>query len=142
MENKIYIGIDPDVTKNGVAIWYPKTKKLELENLKFFDVFELIKSLKIRNQITVIIDAGWLNKSNFHVIGTNKNVNGKIGERVGANHETGRKLAEMCVYLGVEHELHRPTKSKVNKELFEQITGYTQRTNQENRDAGMLIFGK
>lgn len=140
--NKIFIGIDPDVEKNGVAIWYPKTKQLELNNLKFFDVFELIKAMKIRNEIIVTIDAGWLNKSNFHVIGTNKNVNGKIGERVGANHETGRKIAEMCDYLGVAYELHRPTRSKVNKEVFKQITGYKGRTNQETRDAGMLVYGK
>jgi hypothetical protein len=142
MENKVFIGIDPDVKKNGVAVWYQKPKRLELSNLKFFDVFDLIRLLKIRNQIIVIIDAGWLNKSNFHVTGTNKNVNGKIGERVGANHETGRKIAEMCIYLGVEHQLHRPTTSKVNKEMFEKITGYKDRTNQENRDAGLLVYGK
>lgn len=139
--NKIYIGIDPDTVKNGVAIWYPKKQQLELNNLKFFDLFELIKSMKIRNEIIVIIDAGWLNKSNFHVTGTNKNVNGKIGERVGANHETGKKIAEMCDYLGVAYELNRPTRSKVNKEVFEKITGYKGRTNQETRDAGLLVFG-
>lgn len=140
--NKIFIGIDPDVEKNGVAIWYPKTKQLELNNLKFFDVFELIKAMKIRNEIIVTIDAGWLNKSNFHVTGTNKNVNGKIGERVGANHQCGKLIAQMCEYLGVYYELHRPTRSKVDKETFEKITGYIGRTNQDNRDAGMLVFGK
>jgi hypothetical protein len=139
--NKLYIGIDPDVAKNGVGFWYKENKKLELENLTFFELFDCLKNLKIRNQIIVIIDAGWLNKSNFHVKGTNKNVNGKIGERVGANHETGKKIAEMCDYLGIEYQLHRPTKSKVNKEVFEKITGYSARTNQENRDAGMLVFG-
>jgi hypothetical protein len=138
--NKIYIGIDPDTSKNGVGFWYKESKKLELENLTFFELFDALKQLKIRYNITVIIDAGWLNKSNFHVVGTNKNVNGKIGERVGANHEVGKKIAEMCDYLGVAYQLHRPTKSKVNKEVFEQITGYKGRTNQETRDAGMLVY--
>lgn len=140
--NKLFIGVDPDVNKNGVGFYYKDRKKLALENLTFFELFDAIKQLKVRYNITVIIDAGWLNKSNFHVIGTNKNVNGKIGERVGANHETGRKIAEMCDYLGVAYELHRPTRSKVNKEVFEQITGYKGRTNQETRDAGLLVFGK
>ena len=139
--NKLYIGIDPDTKKNGVAYWYKQSKRLELENLSFFDLFESLKSLKIRHEITVIIDAGWLNKTNFHVTGTNKRVNGKIGERVGANHETGKKIAEMCVYLGIEYILHKPVKSKVDKELFEKITGYKGRTNQETRDAGILVYG-
>jgi hypothetical protein len=139
--NKLYIGIDPDTSKNGVGFWYKESKKLELENLTFFELFDALKQLKIRYNITVIIDAGWLNKSNFHVVGTNKNVNGKIGERVGANHETGKKIAEMCDYLGVEYQLNRPTKSKVNKEVFDKITGYKGRTNQETRDAGLLVFG-
>jgi hypothetical protein len=138
---KLFIGVDPDVAKNGVGFWYKESKKLELENLTFFELFDALKQLKIRYKITVVIDAGWLNKSNFHVVGTNKNVNGKIGERVGANHETGKKIAEMCDYLGVEYQLHRPTKSKVNKEVFEKITGYKGRTNQETRDAGLLVFG-
>jgi hypothetical protein len=138
--NKLYIGIDPDTSKNGVGYWYKENKKLELENLTFFELFDALKQLKIRYNITVIIDAGWLNKSNFHVVGTNKNVNGKIGERVGANHEVGKKIAEMCDYLGVAYVLHRPRRSKVNKEVFEQITGYKGRTNQETRDAGMLVY--
>lgn len=139
---KLFIGVDPDVNKNGVGYWRPEKKIFELENLTFFKLFDVIRYAKIRYNVTVIIDAGWLNKSNFHVTGTNKNVNGKIGERVGANHETGRKIAEMCDYLGVAYELHRPTRSKVNKEVFEQITGYKGRTNQETRDAGMLVYGK
>jgi hypothetical protein len=138
---KAFIGIDPDVSKNGVAFWFKESKKLELESLTFFGLFEALKSLKVHYEIHVIIDAGWLNKSNFHVTGTNKNVNGKIGERVGANHEVGKKIAEMCEYLGVYSTLHKPTKSKVDKETFQKITGYIGRTNQEVRDAGMLVFG-
>jgi hypothetical protein len=137
---KLYIGIDPDTEKNGVAYWYTETKKLELENLTFFELFDALKNLKIRNQITVIIDAGWLNKTNFHVLGTNKRVNGKIGERVGANHETGKKIAEMCVYLGIEFRLNKPNYKKVDKETFAKLTRYTGRTNQDTRDAGMLVY--
>lgn len=137
---KLFIGIDPDTKKNGVAFWYQQTKKLELENRTFFELFDILKESKKWFNITVVIDAGWLNKTNFHVTGTNKRVNGQIGERVGANHETGKKIAEMCVYLSVEYVLHKPIKSKVDKVLFEKITGYTGRTNQETRDAAMLVY--
>jgi hypothetical protein len=138
---KLFIGVDPDVAKNGVGFWYKDRKKLELETLTFFELFDCLKNLKIRNQIIVIIDAGWLNKTNFHVLGTNKRVNGKIGEHVGANHEVGKKIAEMCDYLGLEYRLNKPRSKKVDKETFEKITGYTGITNQEKRDAGMLVFG-
>lgn len=141
---RLYIGVDPDTAKNGVAFWYKdsqKEQKLELENRTFFELFDVLKESKKWFDITVIIDAGWLNKTNFHVIGTNKNVNGKIGERVGANHQVGKKIAEMCDYLGIVYQLHKPTKSKVNKATFEAITGYKGRTNQETRDAGMLVYG-
>lgn len=138
---KLFIGVDPDVKKNGVAYWYKDQKRLELETLTLFQLFDVIKNLKVLNSITVIIDAGWLNKTNFHVVGNNKRVNGKIGEKVGANHERGKVIAEMCDYLGVEYQLHRPTKSKLNAEQFEKITNYKGKTNQEVRDAGMLVFG-
>jgi len=139
---KIYVGIDPDTDKSGFAIWNPETKNLELFCLTFFKIFETLKAKKTLNHLIVIVDAGWLNKSNFHVTGTNKRVNGKIGERVGANHQTGKLLYQMCKFLGIEVFLHCPRKAKIDHENFVKITGYTGRTNQEKRDAGMLVFGK
>jgi hypothetical protein len=139
---KILIGIDPDVEKNGFAIYFLETKILELYKLDFFKIFEYLKTNKKNYHIKVIVDAGWLNKSNFHVIGINKRVNGKIGEKVGANHQVGKLLIEMCNYLGVEVFENKPTKSKLNHETFVKITGYAGRTCQEKRDAGMLVYGK
>jgi hypothetical protein len=139
---KIFIGIDPDTDKNGVAIWYKQLKKLELSNLRFFELFSLLSELKTKYDICVIVDAGWLNKSNFHAIGTNKGINAKIGERVGANHETGKKIVEMCEYLCIQNALHKPTKTKAKAAEFAALTGFKGRTNQEVRDAGLLVFGR
>lgn len=149
---KIFVGIDPDIKKNGVAFWYKDAKRLELENLTFFELFDVIKNLKTRNQISVIIDAGWMNqKTNFRQkyfdkkskkwVDYRTGVKEKMSSDTGANHETGRKIAEMCDYLGVPYEFHRPTETKLNKEAFAKITGYAGRTNQDKRDAGMLVFG-
>jgi len=147
MANKpnIYIGIDPDTAKSGVAIWSKQNKFLELSNMKFFDLFaQLLFMRRLYNEeVLVIVDAGWLNKSNFHASNKfNKSVNSIIGERTGANHEVGKKIVEMCEYLGLKYELHKPTKSKVNAETFAKITGVKGRTNQEQRDAGLLVYGK
>ena len=150
MEKKtIFIGIDPDTKKSGVAVYteYPLINDIfQLSNLSFFELFVFLLNWltyanKAEQKILVIIDAGWLNKSNFHVTGTNKKINGKIGERVGANHETGKKIVEMCEFLNIDHKLHKPTKSKVNADFFAKITNYKGRTNQDQRDAGMLVYG-
>lgn len=146
---KIFIGIDPDTDKSGVAMFTENNlinEKFQLTNLSFFDLFDFFLNWcdlakRLETKLLVIIDAGWLNKSNFHVTGTNKNVNGKIGERVGANHETGKKIVEMCQYLGIDYKLNKPIKSKVNSEYFANLTGYKGSTNQDQRDAGMLVFG-
>jgi hypothetical protein len=139
-ENKIFIGIDPDVTKSGFA--FKNGKVVELYNYTFFELFERLKFYKEREvKPTVYIECGFLNKGNWHkTIGSNS-VNAQIGQRTGANHEVAKKIVEMCQYLDLPYVEVRPTKSKVNDVFFRQITKINQRTNQEQRDAMMLIHG-
>ncbi len=140
--SKILIGIDPDVDKSGVAIM--ESGKLTLKNLTMFELFDeltFIKSLDVN--VKIYIEAGWLNKTNWHTSGKmNIATVAQIGARTGANHETGRKIAEMCEYLKIDYELVRPTQSKVKASFFKQLTKYQGRTNQEQRDAAMLIWGR
>ena len=140
-----YIGIDPDVKKSGVCVWDARSRSIDrLECLSFFDLFRRLESIaEHKEHVQVIVDAGWLNKSNFHArAGMSHKANAIIGECTGANHETGKKIIEMCEYFGLPHELHRPTTSKVDADYFKKITGYCLTTNQEMRDAAMLVFGK
>jgi hypothetical protein len=48
----------------------------------------------------------------------------------------------MCEYLNIPYQAIKPTASKVDSNLFKQITGLKIRTNQEQRDAYMLIHGR
>ena len=142
IKEKIIIGIDPDVEKSGVAV---KCKTFtKLSNLKFFELFDLLSAYKeTRESILVYVECGYLNASNWHKkVNQSASVNAKIGERTGANFETAKKICEMCEYLGIEHVKIKPTKSKVNAEFFRQITKIDARTNQEQRDAYMLIHGR
>lgn len=145
MKNKILIGLDPDVEKNGVA--YKNGSVIDLQNLTFFELFDYLKLQKEyaeNNKIPlmVFVEAGWLNKSNWH---KKKNasaaMNAKIGNNTGRNHETGRKIVEMLEYLNIKHLAIKPKESKVNARLFQMITKIKKRTNQETRDAYMLIHG-
>jgi hypothetical protein len=143
----ILIGIDPDTKASGYA-WYNKeTKKLKLDNMSFFQLYdelsyiinELNTHVKPEN-IKVILEAGWLNKGNWHTQGSNKASSTMIGNRTGANHETGRKIEEMLIYLGIPYELRKPTTQKVDSKYFEKLTGI-KKSNQDQRDAAMLVWG-
>lgn len=149
--SKILIGIDPDVDKSGVA-YIGINKEMQLNNMTFFELFDYLAYAKKVSEtmlitanvpIKVYIEAGWLNKTNWHTSGKmNTATVAQIGARTGANHEVGRKIAEMCEYLKIDYELVRPTQSKVDAVYFKQLTKYQGRTNQEQRDAAMLIWGR
>lgn len=140
---RILIGIDPDIDKSGVCEYY-SSELFELSNLRFFELFDKLASLKSIDDldIEVVIEAGWLNKSNWHkVVRGSSALNANIGARTGANHEVGKKIVEMCEYLKLKHRIVKPIKSKIDAKAFEQITKYKKRTNQEQRDSAMLVFG-
>lgn len=135
----MFIGIDPDTEKSGFAVWM--NDELFLYNMSFpiMQEYLLENKDKIRK---VIISAGWLNKSNYHASNKfNKSVNSIIGERVGANHQVGKLIAEYCEYYSILFELSTPKSMKLGSENFRKITNFKGRTNQEQRDAGILVFG-
>lgn len=133
------IGIDPDLAKSGVAIL---SDSLELKTMTFAETVDLFRSQQ--DQIKkVVIEAGWLNvKSNMHGrYGQSKSAGERIAKNVGENHATGKLLVEMAKSFRLNVIEVRPTRAKKNAEEFRRITGYVGRTNQEVRDAGMLIWG-
>ncbi|HAB71517.1 MAG TPA: hypothetical protein DCE34_11750 [Acinetobacter nosocomialis] len=138
-EAQIIIGIDPDLEKSGVAIL---GNDLQLKNLTFPETVELFRNEQDSIK-KVVIEAGWKNKkANFRVGGGHsRQVNEQIARRIGMNHATGILLAEIAQALGLAVLLVKPTKSKLNADEFNKITGWQGRTNQEQRDAGMLIWG-
>lgn len=94
---KTVIGIDPDVEKNGVAT-------LCLDNRRTMDITthtfpELLEYLNVtrdmcraeQKTVMVVIEAGWLNKSNWHL-------NGKDGK---ITHE------ELASFTGVKERTNQ-----------------------------------
>lgn len=146
------IGIDPDSSKIGVAILDTDTQELQVQSLPFFQLFDLLSNLK--DQIKIVkIEAGWLNKkANFHLAKT-KAIAEKIGNDVGRNAETGRKIIEMCEYLNLPHQTIKPLQKKwktptgkishlLLKELLalKGIKFNKPKTNQDERDAILIAF--
>lgn len=143
--NDVFIGIDPDVEKSGVA--YKEGELIELSNLSFFELYDYFLYVKQSQVITmqkvlVVVEGGWLNKSNWHKSEKGSAaLNAKIGSRTGANHETGKKIVEMLDYLDIPYKVTKPTRKKVKAKEFKNLTNVMGRTNQEQRDAFMLIYG-
>lgn len=147
----IVIGIDPDKEKSGIGILDIGTRKLELQSMSFPVLLDYLQDMKKsmtadnRNFI-VIVEAGWMNaKSCFHKA-QGKSAE-KIAKDVGANHETGRKIIEMCEHYGIEVMAHAPLRKcwqgkdgKITHEELAYFTGITGRTNQDERDAGLLAW--
>lgn len=140
LKNVILIGIDPDTEKSGIAV---KSSELSLYNMSFFELYDYLVSAKANfENIEVYIECGFLNGGNRHkVFGGSLELNSKIGERIGSNHEVAKKICEMCHHLEIKFTQVRPTKTKTNSDYFKKITGYEKRTNQEQRDACLLIWG-
>lgn len=140
----VLIGIDPDVDKNGFALIH--NKEYELSNLKFFELYEKLKLLKFqfgKENIKVFVECGFLNKSNWHKVQKGSaSINAKIGNSTGRNHETAKKIVEMCEHLELNHFQIKPTRQKLDKDQFKSLTGISKRTNPEQRDAFMLIYGR
>ena len=143
---KILIGIDPDTDKSGFAFVY--NQKVTLKNLKFFELLKMLHGISKTPdytdcKIVVYVECGFLNGGNRHFkAAATTAFNGKISERVGANHETAKKICEMCEFLGLEFIQVKPTRSKLNAVDFKKLTGIKVTTNQEQRDSYMLIMGR
>lgn len=153
------VGIDPDVDKNGVAFLDCTTKRLKIMSYKFADTLDYLRRVKREAEVTnmhfmVVIEAGWLNKAHWHLTAKDtKQSAAAKGNAAGRNHETGRKLAEMCKYFDIPYELIKPLslksggvhiwkgrEGKITHEEIANFTGVTQRTNQEQRDAILIAW--
>jgi len=140
MNAKIIIGIDPDIYKNGVAVYDTEEKDIELKCLKFWDLIQEFESYLV--PIHVVLEAGWLiKKSNWHNENKGSRVSSNIGKKVGQNHAVGQLLEQYLKFKNISYELVKPqgkVKNDYIQRLFRNMPKKT--TNQEERDALKLLI--
>lgn len=145
------IAIDPDVSRSGVAFLKPATGLLEVSNLTFPQVIDYLQQAnrdKGEGTLIVLVEASWLIHGNWHLSSWERRQRAASkGYDVGRNHETGRKIAEMCRHLGIEVLEHAPLRKcwrgkdgKITHEELVSFTGIKGRTNQDARDAALLAW--
>lgn len=155
--NAFYIGIDPDTDKNGIALLDTETRKLTIQQLSFAHTLEYIKkqyalfTLSNKEGFKVIIEAGWMNKGNWHIQRWDgRAASAAKGVDQGRNEQTSRLLGEMMEYYNIPYEFKRPlpkcwsgSNRKITREELEEVTAQTLgRQNQEGRDAALLAWDK
>ncbi|NNP68943.1 hypothetical protein [Acinetobacter sp. Ac_5812] len=138
--DQIIIGIDPDLEKSGVAVRWADA--LSLNNFTFIELKDFLEGKQpvIKK---AVVEAGWLNqKANFHYQPNQKKAVGEnIAKKVGENHATGKLIVQLIESMGIPVQLIKPTRSKLNSKDFNRITGWMKPSNQEQRDAAMLVWG-
>ena len=145
----IVIGIDPDCEASGVA--YIENNYATCEVLAFPQLIDKLLSYK-DSDVRIFIEGGWLISANWHLKKNhNRHQASAIGNSVGRNHETGRKICEMLDHHNVQYFVRKPLLKRwqgqdgkiTHKELCEVLQsakiGFDRkRTNQEERDALLL----
>lgn len=154
MANKFayYVGIDPDVDKCGVALWDAIHQCFVfIKSIEFWDLIHFINTGEIIDTgmgifawedyfVKIVIEGGWLvEKSNFHK-DQGPRRREKIAKNVGMNHETGILLEKYCRKYKIPVEINPPSGQKYPSLFFRQLTGWKKSTNQDSRDAAMLVF--
>lgn len=147
----VFVGIDPDCDKSGVAVVYKSTKDVSVSKKSFFEMEEYLTNIlpDCYGKFFVVIEGGWLNQSNWHI----KNCRispakaAAIGRHVGMNHQTGMLLVQMCEIYKIPYEVVKPLSKhwagpdgKITAKELEYFTGYNKRTNQDERDAILLAW--
>lgn len=148
------IGIDPDCDKSGVTELHIESRHVNITCLSFPLLMDYLQTLKedfVDKQdesVIVVIEAGWMNESNWHATRSSPAAAAKIGQNTGRNHEVARKIAEMSRHIGLEVDEVKPLrkcwKGKDGKithdELSKIIGGIDRRTNQDMRDSCLLAW--
>ena len=149
----IIIAIDPDIDRSGVAELDKITKQIKLFSFSFPDLMDYLiaskRACEIKNiHLKVVVEAGWLNKGNWHITPKDTKFSAaEKGRQAGRNHETGRKIVEMCKHYQIQTEEVKPLRKfwegkdkKITSEEFNSLTGFAGRSSQDMRDAGLIAW--
>ena len=105
----IIIAIDPDVERSGVAVLDTSARTIKAMTMTFPELMEYLSSQQGRGDTLVVVEAGWLNQSHWHLTAKDSaRMAAAKGNAAGRNHETGRKIVEMARHYGLAVKEAKP----------------------------------
>ena len=140
------VAIDPDNKASGVA-WIERGRIVRLESMSLFDLQDEIPAIAAAGYLVVMefIDNS---KPTFRGSENNQKVRDAISRSIGRAQDAARQLRLLFERSGVEYVLVEPLRgfekrtAKADAGFFKDLTGWTGRTNEDKRDAGMLgLYG-
>lgn len=144
----IQIGIDPDIEKPGVAI-IEDGKYTAVTSMTMPDLFDLIASHRGKTAVVFHVeDVNTDSATYYRDKSTARNkqaVQNTISQRVGMVKGAAMTICHVIEHYDCRLMMVKP-KSRAHKtakheaDYFKRITGWQGRTNQDSRDAAMLIF--
>lgn len=152
MNKGFIIGIDPDCEKSGVAIVDADSRNVvSMESLSFPTLVDFLRECACSSErpSAVVVEASWVHSHNWHLNDWNrKDVTARKGYDVGRNHETGRKIVEMCRHYKLnvieQPPLAKTWKGRDRKITHEELAYFAplpkSRSNPEERDATLLAW--
>ena len=154
------LGIDPDLTKSGIAILNIAERRFEaVQAMPFADVIKMLDTLGSGDRpcdlLVVIEDSS--NSTNWHLGGVLKSglplmrklsTAAAIGRSAGQCHATLTHLKEYAESVGLEVKMQKPLRKcwkgadrKLSQAEAEQfMVGLPKRCNQECRDSALLCW--
>jgi hypothetical protein len=145
----LHIGIDPGVT-TGYAIWNKTKQNFEkIISGSFWDIIvelEAAKTVRVTGLATikVVIEDPNLNPTTHNREAFSMRTMDRKAQNVGSNKRDASLLIEYLERHEFELIRVKPSRSnrKINQETFKAQTRWAARTNQHERDAAMLCFGR
>lgn len=145
---KIYVGIDPG-TKTGVAIWLAAENRFNsLDTMNIVRAMDLVRAAwKQANDekwtFALRYEDARLRKVFSKMDAKQEKWGAAIREGAGAAKRDSTIWEEFCAEYGIPAMPVSPTanKTKMSAAAFASMTGWTGRTSEHSRDAGMLVWG-
>jgi hypothetical protein len=135
---KVIMGIDPDSNKHGIAI-YRDGVLTELLNMNTIQLYKHITTMMKKDDIVIHMENPKATKGVFRQrTGNGVGQDLMIAQKIGMVKQAQTSIEQMADELGIKFAHHRNSKcwKKGNdKVLFERITKWTGRSNEETRSA-------
>jgi len=139
----LIIGIDPDLEASGVAV-VRHGRLVNMDSLDFFSLLDFIGRYK--DEAVFAVENVELNKSLYAKHGGKKaKVRERIGQNIGQVKAIARLIEQYLIRIDAHHVMVAPLKgrfkkAKINREYFNQLTGWTGTSNADKRDAALIAL--
>jgi len=133
---EVYIGVDTGTT-TAIAVYYPSEDQFQrLESGGILDMMDIVLEYKNNESLLIRIEDA---RKRGH---SGKDAAARA-QGAGSVKRDGSIWEEFCEKYDLNYELVPPQSNltKVDQQTFRRMTGWSKRTNQHKRDAGMLVYG-